>query len=535
MSQTEWQDARAKSFGLESEMIGGGGTQTGLRDWTRRTVVATAFCATCLVGTHAFARESSESRPPASPARRVFVDAFDGKHGTEQLRDAVIAHLRASREVRIVEKAQDADLIVRGDGEMWLKGYVAVSPRSTASVRQAIFGGYLSLRVQDRSGEELWSYLVTPGHVHWNGADDDMAGHIVRRMLAALETTASPSDRSAAQLSGKASVAGAGSTFAAPLYQAWAESYAARRPGFRSTYQAVGSENGVRLLEEGKVDFAASDVPVSEDRLAAMAVKVRQYATVLGGVVPAYNLPGVSRDLEFTPELLAGIYLGRITRWNDPAMRAANRGVTLPDAPVLVLHRSDGSGTSFAFTDYLSKTSQEWKAKVGTGMRVPWPVGEGVEGNEGIAERIVATPGAIGYLELTYAIRHELNYGLVRNAAGRFIQANLAALGEAASSQASGGDLRASLVNAPGKNAYPITTFTWILVTDLPRSDPKAAAMTEWLEWMLTTGQKECSGLGYVPLPKSVAEGQLARVRAQSPGTAAISGDVVPPLSPGRD
>jgi phosphate ABC transporter phosphate-binding protein len=453
---------------------------------------------------------------PSGPARKVFVDAFQGKLGAAHLREAVVARLRASHEVQLVDSAPEADLIVSGNGETWLKGYLAVNPHAAPSTREAVYGGYLSLEVERGSGEMLWSYLVTPSRMHWSGVNEDMADHIVRLMLPVLKQADARAAQSLPASQGRVTLSGAGSTFSAPLYQSWIESYEDRHPEVHTTYQAVGSEDGIQLLEEGKVDFAASDVPVSDEQMASIPVKVNQYATVLGGVVPAYNLEGAGRDLNFTPEVLAAIYLGKITRWNDSRVRAINRGTNLPDAPIVVLHRSDGSGTSYAWTEFLSRTSPEWKTSVGSGMKVAWPAGEGVAGNEGLAAKVAETPGAIGYVELTYAIRHELSFGLVRNAAGRFVQASLESLSEAAMAASTSRDLRDWLVNGPGKDAYPIATFTWILLPRGAANDAKALALKDLVHWMLTAGQKECSGLGYVPLPKDLADRELSRESAGS-------------------
>jgi phosphate ABC transporter phosphate-binding protein len=452
------------------------------------------------------------------PGKKVFVDSFQGKFGADQLREKVVARLRSSHDVRLVESAGEADLVVHGSGEIWLKGRVAVNPRTATSMREPVYGGYLSVEVERANGEMVWSYLVTPSRIHWGDVDTDMAEHTVRLMLPELEHAAAEFAQQAAPAQGQVTLAGAGSTFSAPLYQSWIESYEDQHPGVRATYQATGSEDGVRLLEDGKVDFAASDVPLTDGQMAGMPVKVDQFATVLGGVVPAYHLDGVGRDLKFTPEVLAGIYLGKITRWNDERLRAINRGASLPDAPIVVLHRSDGSGTSYAWTQFLSRTSPDWKAAAGSGMKVQWPVGVAMAGNEGVAAEVAQTEGAIGYVELTYAIRHELSYGLVQNAAGRFVQANLDSLNDAAVTVSANRDLRATLVDGEDKDAYPITTFTWILV---PRNGGDAArqsAVHEMLRWMLGAGQKECAGLGYVPLPKNLAERELAETRQAANG-----------------
>jgi len=480
--------------------------------WATFAVQALAVIALCLFPFWA-------SPQTAPPIRNIFIDKFQGRLGSDQLREAVIASLQRNGAFHLVDNSSDADAVVSGAGEIWIQGYVANRPHSAA--RETVYNGYLSLEVKNKSGQTLWSYLVTPGRMYSDVAQE-MAGHIVRLMVVALaQGSAHPAPSTAA--SGSAvKLTGAGSTFAAPLYQEWIESFEAEHPLVHTTYQAVGSEEGIELLKAGKVDFAASDVPLSDEQMASMQVKFDNIATVLGGVVPAYNLSAAGPDLRFTPEVLAAICLGKITRWNDPALRALNRWATLPDEPIVVVHRSDGSGTTFTFTQFLSKTVPEWKSAVGTGMRVNWPVGIAAQGNDGVAAKVADTPGAIGYMELTYAIRHELNYGLVKNAAGKFVQANLATLSEAARAAPKSGDIRASLVNTTSSDAYPITTFTWIL---LPRSstDPqKNAVLRDFLRWMLTAGQKECSGLGYLPLPKEIVDRQLRQI-SQADSAKAVS------------
>lgn len=438
----------------------------------------------------------------SEPIRRIYVEPFQGKLGTAELRKIVVEKLRAKGTFQLADSAADADAVVQGSGEMWVEGYVSSRPHS--STREPVYSGYLSIEVKSRDGETVWSYLVTPSRMHWGGAADDMASHIVNLMVAALAQSDAHSNQATVTLTG------AGSTFAAPLYQDWIESFEKRRPEIHTIYEAVGSEQGIELLRDGKVDFAASDMPLSDEQMARMHAKFENIATVLGGVVPAYNLPDVGRELRFTPQILSKIYLGKITSWNDPELRAVNRGIRLPDKPIVVIHRSEGSGTTFVWTDFLSATSAEWKSAAGAGLRVKWPVGEAAQGNEGVAVKIAETPGAIGYVELTYAIRHELSFGQVRNAAGRFVQANLATLSAAAESAPKSGDLRASLVNAPGVDAYPITAYTWILLPASAQNPQKAAALKDMLRWMLTSGQKECSGLGYLPLPREIADREVA-------------------------
>lgn len=456
---------------------------------------------------------------PSQPIRTLYVDTFQGGPGSADLRKLVAERLRAQHKWQLVNQPSAADAIVHGSGEFWIKGHLTNSARAAAGQVESVYGGYLSLEVQSRSGQILWSYLVTPGRLHWSGVPQDMADHMVRLMAAALARSAAPGVEATTAPAAQVTLAGAGSTFAAPLYQDWVESFGERHPEVRITYQAVGSEEGIRLLQQGKVDFAASDVPLSDQQMESTHVRFENVATVLGGVVPAYNLPGIGRDLRFTPELLAQIYLGKIARWNDPRLRSVNRGARLPDQPITVAHRSDGSGTSFAWTAFLSATSPEWKAAVGAGMRVRWPAGEAAPGNDGVAVKVAATPGAIGYVELTYAIRHELSYGLVRNAAGKFVQANLTTLSAAARAAPHAADLRASLLDAPGNNAYPITTFTWIVVPVSAENPQKQAALRDLLRWMLTSGQRECAGLGYLPLPKEVADRELRQAADHGPGS----------------
>jgi phosphate ABC transporter phosphate-binding protein len=462
------------------------------------------------------ALQAAPAQAATPPIKTLCVDNFRGKLGAADLRAKVIDRIHALGKFQIVDQPASADAVLHGTGELWVRGYVSTAPRSPGSLHEPIYGGYLSLELQSRSGETLWSYLVTPGAMRWKSAGDDMADRAVHLMSAALEHGNAPGSAAPAASQAQLTLAGAGSTFAAPLYQDWIQSFEEHRPDVHTSYQAVGSEEGIRLLQQGKVDFAASDVALSDSEMAGLNVKFDHVATVLGAVVPAYNLPGLGRDLRFTPEVLAGIYLGKITRWNAPELRALNHGLALPDQPIVVVHRSDGSGTTATFTAFLSATSPEWKSSVGSGMRVNWPTGEAAAGNDGVAAKVAATPGAFGYMELTWAIRNELSFGMVRNAGGAFVQANLATLSAAAASEGSAPDLRASLVNAPGRDAWPITTFTWILLPASQDNSQKTAALHDLLRWMLTAGQKECAGLGYLPLPKEIADRELRESASES-------------------
>jgi phosphate transport system substrate-binding protein len=438
--------------------------------------------------------------------KKIYVDAFDGKPDAAVMRQRLIDSLRKTPSLEIVTDGSKADAILKARGETWVRAYISVNPRSNSSY--PVYGGFLSAQLIGKDGETLWSYLVTPSRYPSSGIHQDLSDQLAKKLVVALHETAStggPTQTSIRTL--KAS----GATFPAPLYQAWIEAFRQRHADIQITYSSIGSESGIAQLRDGKVTFAASDVPLSDTLMVDMPSKVLQFATVIGAVVPIYHLPGVGRDLRFTPEVLAGIYLGKIRNWSDPAIKAINHGVALPDAPIVVVHRADGSGTTFGWTDFLSKTSPEWKAAVGSGITVTWPVGQGVQGNDGVASTVDKTPYSVGYTELTYAIQRGLTCGTVRNAAGNFTQANLASLGAAAASASTrnAGNIYSSLTNAPGKEAYPIASFTWLLI---PESIPDAAtksAVIEFLDWILTTGQKETSDLAYNPLPKEIVARQL--------------------------
>ncbi len=298
----------------------------------------------------------------------------------------------------------------------------------------------------------------------------------------------------------------AGATFPAPIYQKWFEEYHKAHPDIQINYQSIGSGGGIRQLMEATVDFGASDMPMTNEQLSKITkYKVLHFPTVLGGVVPAYNVPGAA-NLKFSGAALAGIYLGTIKKWNDPALKQDNPGVNLPNDDITVIHRSDGSGTSFVWTDYLSKVSPEWKSKVGANTSVNWPVGLGGKGNEGVSGLVKQTPSSIGYVELIYAVQNKMEYGSVKNAAGNFVKADLASVTDAAAGAAKDmpADFRVSITNAPGKNAYPVSSFTWILIPDKIGDATKKKSITDFLAWMLGPGQQDAAGMDYAPLPKPV-------------------------------
>jgi phosphate transport system substrate-binding protein len=296
----------------------------------------------------------------------------------------------------------------------------------------------------------------------------------------------------------------AGATFPYPIYSKWFDEYHKMHPMVQINYQSIGSGGGITQLIAKTVDFGASDGPMSDEQLNQAGFKILHFPTVLGGAVPSYNITGVGSDLKFTPEALAGIYLGKITKWNDPAIASANPGVKLPADDIVVVHRADGSGTTFIWSDYLSKVSDEWKTKVGKGTSINWPVGLGGKGNEGVAGLIKQTPDSIGYIELIYAVQNNLPYGLVKNAAGVFVKASLEGVSAAAAGAMIPDDFRVSITNAPGKAAYPISSFTWLLIPAKITDTAKRDAIKGFLAWMITSGQQFCEPLAYAKLPKEV-------------------------------
>jgi phosphate transport system substrate-binding protein len=323
----------------------------------------------------------------------------------------------------------------------------------------------------------------------------------VKKILAAaaaLVLCASASVASAQKLNG------AGATFPYPIYSKWFTEYSASHPGVEINYQAIGSGAGIRQVTSGTVDFGASDGPMTDAQLAASKVKIQHIPTVLGAVVPIYNLQGVGGGLKFSPDVLADIYLGKITSWNDARIAKDNPGVKLPSAEILVVHRSDGSGTSYIFTDYLSKVSADWKNGPGTGTSISWPRGLGAKNNQGVAGMVRQTPGAIGYVELIYALQNKIETGLVRNPAGVFQKATIDSVTAAAASMKQmPADYRVSITNAPGRDAYPISSFTWLLILNPAPDATKGKVIKDFLTWMLDH-ESEATSLDYAPLPASV-------------------------------
>jgi phosphate transport system substrate-binding protein len=305
---------------------------------------------------------------------------------------------------------------------------------------------------------------------------------------------------------GQTTLNGAGATFPNPMYSKWFSEYHKIHPDVQVNYQPIGSGGGIRQVTAGTVDFGASDMPMTDKQLQEAKTKILNIPTVLGAVVPAYNIPGVSGEVKFTPEALAGIFLGKISKWNDKAITSPNPEVNFPDKEIIVVHRSDGSGTTFIWTDYLSKVSPEWKSQVGSDTSVKWPIGLGQKGNEGVAGSIRQLSGAIGYVELIYAVQNNIPYGSLRNSSGAFLKASLESVtAAAASSPKMPDDFRVSITNAPGKDAYPISSFTWLLMPAQSKDPAKGKILADFLNWMVADGQTMTAALSYAPLPENVA------------------------------
>src|SRR5512132_950534 len=309
----------------------------------------------------------------------------------------------------------------------------------------------------------------------------------------------------------KVQINGAGATFPYPIYSKWFAEYNKLHANVQINYQSIGSGGGIRQLSNQTVFFGASDGPMTDEQLKAAPGPILHFPTVLGAVVPVYNLPG-GGELKFTGPLLADIFLGKITKWNDPAIAKLNPGVSLPATDITVVHRSDGSGTTYIWVDYLAKVSPERKSKVGVNTSVNWPTGVGGKGNEGVAGLVTQTPGSIGYVELIYAVQNKISYGTVLNSAGEFVLASeqsvTAAAGAAARQMPA--DFRVSITNAPGKGVYPISSFTWLLLYENPKDKAQSKVMVDFVKWALTDGQKFAGPLGYAPLPEAVVKMELA-------------------------
>jgi phosphate transport system substrate-binding protein len=331
----------------------------------------------------------------------------------------------------------------------------------------------------------------------------------IQKIAVAVATTAVLVTGVAAQTQ---RINGAGATFPYPIYSKWFSEYNKMHSNVEINYQSIGSGGGIQQVTKETVFFGATDGPMTSDQLTAAPGKIMHFPTVLGAVVPVYNIPSVTADLKFSGPVLADIFLGKITKWNDAAIAKLNAGVTLPATDITVAHRADGSGTTYIWVDYLSKVSPEWKSKVGIANSVNWPTGVGGRGNEGVAGLVKQTPGAIGYVELIYALQNKIAYGSVLNSGGESVKASVEAVTAAAAEavKAMPADFRVSITNAPGKGVYPISSFTWILLYENAKDKAQAKVMVDFMKWALTDGQKFAPDLGYAPLPEAVVKLEMA-------------------------
>jgi phosphate transport system substrate-binding protein len=455
--------------------------------------------------------------------KRVAVDWSGTDRRSAATRDRVLQKLKSSGDFELVDSAAKADAVLHGSATIWLSSYVSMSPRSKAA-EQALYRGFASAEMTGKDGRTLWSYLATPRSSGWKSITDDLGDQLAQALLSALEKKeagdTAPTGASATAGNGGSTPAidlqGAGGTFPAPIYQKWFETFTRTRPEIKIQYSAVGSEQGIQRLLAGHVDFGASDMPLSGEQLNAPGKKLLQIATVLGAVVPIYNLQGEPGGLNLTGEVLAGIFMGKIQRWNAQEIQATNKHAHLPDAAIIVVHRSDGSGTTFAWTDFLSKVSPQWKSSIGMGMTVQWPTGSGVQRNDGVADAVRKTPNSIGYVEFLYALQHELEFAAVRNGSGEFVKADLDSVSAAAKTAVipPDGGFGVSITNARGRHTYPIATFTWLLMPEDGTDAAKKTALRDLSRWMLTSGQKQCEELGYSPLPPEFANRELQALSA---------------------
>jgi phosphate ABC transporter phosphate-binding protein len=475
--------------------------------WFRLTACFALCCAT-------FGPALCGQTAPGSQIKRLYVEPFTTQAGSEKFREDVIRELRRLNSVSLAADESSADAILGGGGEVWIKGYRSHNPQlgKVAPNGTPIYTGFLSIELRDKNGQTLWSYLATPPEAS-EDISKDLSTLIVKKLVEALKQGEAPS-QTAPLPQPTMILKGAGATFPLPVYEKWFTNYRRVNPPLQITYEPIGSEAGIRKLLANKVDFGASDSPEVIHALAPEAEeKYFFFPSVVGAVVPVVNLSGLPGDIAFTPEALAGIYLGKIKKWNDPILTRANRGLHLPDLDIAVVHRADGSGTSYVWTDYLSKISPEWKAQVGTSLAPKWPVGLEANGNDGVSKLVKERAGAIGYVEFIYALQNHLTYGRVRNRDGRFVSANLESVAAAASrSMKISQDFKVSIVDAPGADAYPISSFSWIVIPVQSASDGTRNALAGFLQWMLGPGQRQAAALGYLPLPNEVVSKEVTAI-----------------------
>jgi phosphate ABC transporter phosphate-binding protein len=484
-------------------------------------ILIACVCACAIAGASAIAlradsahRADADADAGAAPGlrsvARVYVEPLPPKPGSEQLEKALIAQLRHVHDITVVPAVVAADAILHAEGEVWIKVYRSLNPRSGPSLSNGrpVYGGFLSVELRRvRGGETLWSDLASANATE--DVYDALVKPIVKHLAEARQSPDDPAivtDRTAPPVIMK----GAGATFPAPIYRKWFAAYAHDNPGVTIAYEAVGSEEGMRRVVAGGVDFGACDHPAIFRGLAAdRAGDYLLVPSVIGAVVPIVNLPGLAGEIALTPEALAGIYLGTITRWNDPQLRDANRGLPLPNLAITVIHRADGSGTSYRWTEYLAKASPAWQTSVGVSASPTWPTGQAATGNDGIATLVAQVPGAIGYVEFIDALHAHLGHARVRNHAGAFVSASLESLAAAVGPALASDDVTRALSDAisdpTSPTAYPMTSLTWLVIPTHVDDANKRAALTGFLHWMLTTGQRQAAALGYLALPRPLA------------------------------
>ncbi len=428
-----------------------------------------SLCALLLLLSSLSSASALADQPPQI-SLSVFVATLDTTNSTNALRAALIEKLKRGGGITLTSNENTADTVLRVQSVIWSTGTVSLNPRSNSS-RHTNYDGYATAELSDRSDQALWSYLATPSRYRFANITDDLAAQLSTRLLDAAKSGFAPTPAGAVGTIGPgAALRVGGATFPAPLYLKWFESFKQQSGGPPIAYDPIGSVGGIDQLAAGKLDMAASDIPSTDAAIPEKQTLV--FPSVIGGVVPIFNLSGRVRDLDLTPQMLADIYSGKIRKWNDPRIRQSNKGAALPDAEIVVVHRSDGSGTTFVWTSFLAEASPDWKSRVGA--TAEWPVGVAAAGNQGVADHVSTTTDSIGYVELTYAIQHHLNYASVSNHAGRFIKADLASLIAAASkAHIEGGDKGLSPLNTTAANAYPIATFTYFLV---PKTSDKPSS-----------------------------------------------------------
>ncbi len=441
---------------------------------------------------------------------KLYVENFTTQSGAERLRNEVIAELNKHTSLVLVGNASQAQAVLDGGGEIWVKGYRSLNPKSGRfpSGGTPVYDGYLSVELKDSQGETFWSYLATPGASAVD-ISKDIAKQIARRVADAMEL-GEPASYANSTAQPSTLLKGAGATFPQPVYDKWFKNYHHENPNLEIQYAAVGSEAGIQQLVSGQVDFGATDSPEALHQHKGYLL----LPSVIGAVVPIVNLPGISGDIALSPEALSQIFLGKITKWNDPLIKQSNRHVALPDLDIVVVHRSDGSGTSYAWTSYLSDTNPDWNATIGKSLSPKWPVGKGAVGNDGVAKTVKELGGSIGYVEFVYALQNHLSFARVMNRNGEYVGASLAGM-EMAAREATkdSSDLQISIVNAPGAGAYPIASLTWLVIPQNPKASDKHQAIRAFLQWMLGPGQRQAAALGYLRLPKEIVEREQAALK----------------------